>query len=450
MTGTDGGVGAATSTATASGSGAGIDAAAVAALGAQTIDWRFKGLPASWWGTTPDEVLAHRPDLLGAGAVGPLVTLDASALEDNLQTMAAWCRERGVDLAPHGKTHMAPQLFARQLQAGAWGITAANVSQVRVYRAFGVANVLLANQLVDPAGLAWVGAELDRDPGFTFSAWVDSERGVALMDAALAAAGVRRPVDVLVELGEHGGRTGCRDDETVRRVAGAVRESPRLRLSGVAGYEGALAHDTSAEGLARVETFLRRMRACTLALGEDGAFEGDEVVVTAGGSAFFDQVVDVLAQPWPREAGVRVVLRSGAYLTHDDGFYQGVSPFTRDGTRGLRSALRLWAQVTSRPEPGLALLTAGKRDASFDEGLPVPQLVWDHGTAPKPLTSSAVTAMNDQHTFVALGPDEADRCEVGSWMQLGLSHPCTVFDKWQLVPVLDGDGAVVDLVRTFF
>ena len=429
---------------------AGIDTAAVSALGAQSIDWRFKGLPASWWGSTVDEVRQRRPHLLGEGAVGPLVALDAAALEDNLQTMARWCRERGVVLAPHGKTHMAPQLFARQLQAGAWGITAANASQVRVYRAFGVANIVLANQLVDPAGLAWVGAELDQDPGFTFSAWVDSERGVALMDEALSAAGVRRRMDVLVEVGEHGGRTGCRDDEAVRRVAAAVGASPRLRLAGVGGYEGALAHDTSADGLARVEAYLPRIRACTLALAEDGAFEGDEVVVTAGGSAFFDQVVDILAQPWPPEVPARVVLRSGAYLTHDDGFYQGISPFTRDGTAGLRSALRLWAQVTSRPEPGLALLTAGKRDASFDEGLPVPQLVWQHGAAAKPLVSSTVTAMNDQHAFVSLGRDEEDLCDVGSWMQLGLSHPCTVFDKWQLVPVVDADGAVVDLVRTVF
>jgi len=429
---------------------AGIDTAAVAALGTQRIDWRFKGLPASWWGSTVDDVRERRPHLLGDGAVGPLVALDAAALEDNLQTMARWCRERGVDLAPHGKTHMAPQLFARQLEAGACGITAANASQVRVYRAFGVADVVLANQLVDPAGLAWVGAELDRDPGFTFSAWVDSERGVALMDAALAAAGVRRRMDVLVEVGERGGRTGCRDDETVRRVATAVRDSGQLRLAGVAGYEGALAHDTSREGLARVEAYLRRIRACTLGLAEDGAFESDDVVVTCGGSAFFDQVVDILAEPWPSDVPARVVLRSGAYLTHDDGFYQGISPLTRDGSHRLRSALRLWAQVTSRPEPGLALLTAGKRDASFDEGLPVPQLVWEQGAAAKPLVSSTVTAMNDQHAFVSLGRDEEDLCDVGSWMQLGLSHPCTVFDKWQLVPVVDGDGAVVDLIRTFF
>ena len=79
--------------------------------------------------------------------------------------MAGWCRDRGVELAPHGKTHMAPQLFARQLDAGACGITAATLSQVRTYRAFGVRDVVLANELVDAAGLRWLAAELDAHPG---------------------------------------------------------------------------------------------------------------------------------------------------------------------------------------------------------------------------------------------------------------------------------------------
>jgi D-serine deaminase-like pyridoxal phosphate-dependent protein len=43
-----------------------------------------------------------------------------------------------------------------------------------------------------------------------------------------------------------------------------------------------------------------------------------------------------------------------------------------------------------------------------------------------------------------------DRVAVGSRLEFGISHPCTVFDKWQLIPVLDDDGRVVDLIRTFF
>lgn len=189
-----------------------INAAAVAALAQERVDWRFKGLPTSWTGRTVAEICAQRPELFGAGPLGPVCVLSATALEHNLVTMAAWCARHGVELAPHGKTHMAPQLVARQLEAGATAVTAATVSQVRTYRAFGVREVLLANELVDPAGLAWLAAELDGDADFRVICWVDSVRGVELMTAALEAAGARRPVDVCVELGAAGTRTGCRDD----------------------------------------------------------------------------------------------------------------------------------------------------------------------------------------------------------------------------------------------
>ena len=185
----------------------GIDDAAVRALHDEVIDWRFKGMPAEAFGRTVGEFLADRPRLSDAGFVGPLLVLDRPAMEHNLRTMADWCSRHGIRLAPHGKTTMAPQLFRRQLEHGAWGITAANLGQLRVYRAFGVQRVLLANQLLDPAGLGWLGAELDRDPEFAFSCWVDSVEGVRRMTEHLRGS---RPVDVLVELGRAGARTGVR------------------------------------------------------------------------------------------------------------------------------------------------------------------------------------------------------------------------------------------------
>jgi D-serine deaminase-like pyridoxal phosphate-dependent protein len=61
-----------------------------------------------------------------------------------------------------------------------------------------------------------------------------------------------------------------------------------------------------------------------------------------------------------------------------------------------------------------------------------------------------VTRLNDQHAFLTLSPAAQQLVDVGSWIAFGVSHPCTVFDKWQLIPVLDERGRVVDLVRTFF
>src|SRR4051812_7070858 len=108
----------------------GLDASRVTALTAEPLDWRYKGIPSSWWGRPPAEVCAAGPRPLTEGAVGPLCVLDDSALTHNVATMAMWCRDRGVELAPHGKTHMAPQLLARQLEAGACGVTVATISQL--------------------------------------------------------------------------------------------------------------------------------------------------------------------------------------------------------------------------------------------------------------------------------------------------------------------------------
>ena len=229
-----------------------INAAAVAALADDRVDWRYKGLPAAWSGRTVAQICADAPELFDTGPLGPVCVLAEEALSHNLTTMARWCERRGVELAPHGKTHMSPQLLARQFDAGACAVTAATISQVRTFRAFGVREVLLANELVDAAGLAWLAAELDGDPDFRLICWVDSVRGVALMTEALAALGARRSVDVCVELGAAGTRTGCRDDATADAVAAAAVASPRLRLAGVAGYEAALGHDVSADGVERV------------------------------------------------------------------------------------------------------------------------------------------------------------------------------------------------------
>ena len=81
----------------------------------------------------------------------------------------------------------------------------------------------------------------------------------------------------------------------------------------------------------------------------------------------------------------------------------------------------------------------GRRDVSFDQDMPVPL----------GLSDSAVTKLNDQHAYLMLGPTTGRR-RVGSWLRFGISHPCTVFDKWQMIPVLDDDDRVVDLIRTFF
>ncbi len=436
-----------------------IDAAAVSALREERVDWRHKALPPTLWGRTVAEVVEAAPRL--SELPTPVLSLSRAAMDHNRDVLAAWCAERGVALAPHGKTTMAPQLWAEQLEAGAWAITVANLAQLAVARAFGVSRVIVANAVVSPLALRWIADQLTEDHGFEVLVWADSPRTVAIMHDALAAhaaeVGPRRPLPVLVERGAAGGRTGARDEATAVAVAEAVAASPHLELAGVAGYEGALAHTTDAAALTLVHAYVESLAALhgrTAHLVPAGRVP----VVSAGGSAYFEQVADALA---PLAAGgqARVVLRSGAYLTHDDGFYRGISPLggaPRTTGPGLRSALHGWVRITSQPEPGLALFDAGKRDLPFDEGLPEAQLVRARGTGgpATPLTGLTVTALNDQHGFLRWDPTTPAPVLIGDELRLGLSHPCTAFDKWTLIPVLDdadaADPVVVDLVRTWF
>ncbi|AIG75701.1 D-amino acid deaminase [Amycolatopsis japonica] len=428
-----------------------IDSAAVAAVQEERVDWRFRSVAPSLSGLTIGEAAARGAKLFEDGFLGPFVVLDEEAVEHNLRTMAAWCAERGVALAPHGKTTMAPQLFERQLQHGSWGITCANAGHLRIYRAFGVSRILLANQLLDPSGLKWLAAELDADDDFEFVCWVDSVRGVELMTEALR--GARRKVDVLVELGAEGGRTGVRDTETALAVAEAAHASPALRLRGSGGYEGALSHHTDEKSLQLISSYVDGLRELVFAFHAKGLLDdAGQIIVTGGGSAYFDRVADELTKDW---GGLDVlpILRSGAYVTHDDGFYRVISPLGEHprigGVASFRSALRAWAQVTSKPTDELALLTIGKRDASFDEGMPEPRLIRKGDGPPSALEGHSIQKMNDQHAFLTL--PASSPVEVGDWVALGLSHPCTVFDKWPLIPVVGPDGeTVLDFVRTHF
>lgn len=420
-----------------------------AELLAEPLDGRFRAI-GERPGLTVADVGAQGWRLPDGDLPFPLLALRASALEHNLGVMAAWCAERGLSLAPHGKTHLAPQLIRRQLEAGAWGMTAATVYQVAVMRAGGARNVLVANEVVGRAEAAWLVRLLDEDPGLSVSCLVDSERGVALLAAALAAAGGARPLPVLVEIGQPRARTGCRTDAEAAAVAAAVSRSPRLELAGVEGYEGTLGDDRDPATLTAIDGFLDRLRALAERLDAAAAFAGrEEIVVSAGGSAYFDRVAERLRFPASLSRPVRVLLRSGCYLTHDDGHYERLSPLrSAVGGPTLRSAFALWAEVLSRPEPGLAIAGFGKRDAPFDIDLPLPELIVRRSGERVPAPAGLrVVDTNDQHAFVALGDADLD---VGDLLVCGISHPCTAFDKWSLLPVVDDEDVVVDAIRTCF
>ena len=384
----------------------------------------------------------------------PVLTLDAAAVEHNIRVMGGFTAAHGVDLAPHGKTTMAPSLWRRQLDAGAWAITVATPWQLRVAHTAGIKRIIHAGAMLSESDLVDVAHRRSLDPELQVYVWADSAQSATLMADAYPNTAPR--LQILVEGGAPGARTGARSAAQCLAAAHIVANASTLQLCGVTAWEGSLrgAHDPG--GRALVAAFCDGIAEFYEAIAEDGLLSGTEdPVISAGGSSFFDVVIDRWL-PRLSEAPVspRIVLRSGCYLTHDDGLYQRFSPLSEGPGPRLSPALNLWAQVVSKPEPGLAILNAGRRDAPYDSTLPTPQRILgrDEASSSLALTGANITQLNDQHAYLEL--DESSDVQLGEIIRCGISHPCTAFDKWAVIPIVDdassADPRLVGAVRTIF
>ncbi len=423
-----------------------------AEIDALLLDGRVKGIPGGVDSFPLGKIGEKRWNLLREDLPLPVAVLRRSALAGNSRWMREFLALSRAVIAPHGKTTMSPQLFRQQIDDGAWAMTVATVQQLHICRQSGIARVVLANQLIGKQAIAYVLDEIQRDPAFDFYCLVDSVANAEQLAAAARLAAPGRPLQLLLEGGMAGGRTGCRDLATALEVARAVKAAaPHLVLRGVEGFEGLIHSDSPKDDAASVASFLDFLGEIAVACERAGLFAADTLILSAGGSAFYDIVVERF-----RRAGVAreflLVLRSGCYLTHDSKMYiRERLPAIETLGAGPEAAFEVWAYVQSRPERNKAILTMGKRDVSYDVDLPMP-LKWfrpGDGSAVRAVgPGHIVTGLNDQHCHMMVPEDSP--LAVGDMVGFGISHPCTTFDKWQVVPVIDDDYTVVSAIKTFF
>jgi D-serine dehydratase len=432
----------------------------VAAMTAEDpLDAPIGGLGTKGWppGEPPlrrRDLAARRWNVLRGDLPLPLAVIRRDALHANLRWMQAFAHERGLELAPHGKTTMSPQLFRAQLDAGAWGLTVANLVQAQVAVAAGARRVLVANQVLADVDLAAAAAlrRAQADLGLCFL--VDSLAQLGRIEAWHARGpDDPPPFDVLLEIGLDGGRTGCRTHDAAIALARRLHASRATRLVGIECYEGLWATGRGDDDRALADGLMQRVAAVARQCDAEGLFDADDVLLSAGGSAIFDLVAPGLRLQLSRP--VRGILRSGCYVTHDHGNYKRylAAMDARLGCgHGLQAALEVWANVQSCPEPGLAILSAGKRDASYDIELPIPARWWrdEQRLLADAPDGWSIRAMNDQHAYLRFDPATAPAPQVGDRIGLGISHPCTTFDKWRWLAVVDDGYDVVDAVTTAF
>jgi len=409
-----------------------------------------KGFPAI---ASRDQIPARGWNVLREDLPTPVAILKQSALENNTRWLREFTSSLGVDLAPHGKTTMSPELFARQIGSGCWGLTCATAHHLEVYRAVGVRRVLFANQVIGRANVQSVLAHLS-DEAFELYVLVDSIEGATALAEGAAALGLRRPVAVLVEIAAQGQRTGVRSVEQGMALARFVSAQPRLALRGVETFEGLYGHAPPEQGLAGVEALLRSCAVLAEAIDAAGLFAAGEVLLSAGGSDFFD-VAALRLRAARLSRPMRVVVRTGCTITLDHMHCQAAFERIRQRDANarlpegsLQPALEVWGHIQSAPEPGRLICNVGKRDVSYDWKLPTP-ILWSSESRVKEMPPGhATSALNDQHLYLDSPLDTPLR--VGDMVGFGVSHPCTTFDKWRVLAIVDDDYDVVDTVTTAF
>lgn len=420
------------------------------------IDCSFKGFPHTSRPLRRSQIATQQWHVLKGDLPFPLAVIKQRALQHNLSWMQRFAADRGLDMAPHGKTTMSPQILKRQLDEGAWGLTFATVAQIRAGISAGARRIMIANQIftaIDLGGIQAVQREY-RDLRVVFL--VDSMAQLALIETWFAsqdgATLKPRPFEVLLEIGVDGARTGCRNHTDALTLASAIHASLACRLVGVECYEGQGATGKSTHDAAYVDTLMQRVREISTACDKKGFFDNEEILVSAGGSAIFDLVCSglkpLLSMP------VRGLLRSGCYVTHDHGFYKRMVSAVNSrlgSAEGLQAAIEVWATVQSCPEPGLAILAVGKRDISYDLDLPVPLCFCEPaGEIVNAPADWQISALNDQHAYLRGTGTQHAALKVGDLVALGISHPCTTFDKWRWMPVVDDNYTVCDALVTCF
>lgn len=282
----------------------------------------------------------------------PALILDLDAFEANLDAMAGFLAPTGARLRAHAKTHKCPVVALQQIRRGAVGQCVQKVAEAEALAWGGVPDILVSNEVVAPRKLARLAA-LSRISKVALCA--DDAAGVALIEAAAEAAGLR--MIVLVEIDVGAGRCGVTPGPAAVALAQRIAASPHLIFGGLQAYHGSAQHIRSPEGRARaIEGAIDHTRRTVEQLRQQGL---DCAIIGGAGTGTF---------PLEARSGVYNEVQAGSYAFMDADYAanEDAPPF--------RHALFLLTQVMSAPRDGLAVVDAGHKAAPTDSGFPK---VWE-------------------------------------------------------------------------
>ena len=322
----------------------------------------------------------------------PCLILELDAFERNLKRLPESLRDRSIRLRPHAKSHKCPEIALRQIALGAAGVCVQKVSEAAALVAGGVADVLIANEIVGAPKLKLL-AELNARARVAVCA--DNADNVAALDAAARAAGIR--LDVLVEIDVGANRCGVAPGAPAVALAKQIAACGSLRFAGLQAYQGSAQHlrkvGERRDAIARA---VEDVRATTRLLGAAG-IQCDYVTGAGTGSYMFEAASSVYHE-----------LQAGSYIFMDADYAQ--NEWTESGIPQFEHSLFVWTTVMSTPTPGRAVVDAGLKASSVDSGMP---RVADYGDV-------ECVKMSDEHGVLHLSG--ATRFRIGDKLKLIPGH----------------------------
>jgi 3-hydroxy-D-aspartate aldolase len=298
------------------------------------------------------------PGMNEADIQTPCLILDMDALERNVAKMGAYAKAHGVRHRSHGKMHKSVDVQKLQESlGGACGVCCQKVSEAEVFARGGIKDVLVSNQVRDPAKID----RLARLPklGARTIVCVDDAANVADLSAAAQKHGTR--IECLVEIDCGAGRCGVTTTQDVVHIAKLIEAAPGLKFSGIQAYQGAMQHmDKYDDRKAKLDIAIDMVRDAVQGLKAQG-LECDIVGGGGTGSYNFEGI-----------SGVYNELQCGSYAFMDADYGRILD---KDGKRidqgEWENALFILTSVMSHAKEDKAIVDAGLKAQSVDSGLPV-------------------------------------------------------------------------------
>ena len=287
----------------------------------------------------------------------PCLILDLDALERNIRKMGDYARVHGMSHRAHGKMHKSVDVLKLQERlGGAVGVCCQKVSEAEVFVRRGIRDVLVSNQVRDPAKID----RLARLPkmGSRIIVCVDDVANVAELSAAARRHGTT--LECFVEIDCGAGRCGVTTSEAVVEIAKTIDAAPGLRFAGLQAYQGAMQHiDAFEERKVKLDAAIAQVKEAVEALKTEG-LEPELVSGGGTGSYYFES-----------SSGVYNELQCGSYAFMDADYGR---IHDKDGKRidqgEWENALFILTSVMSHAKPGKAICDAGLKAQSVDSGLP--------------------------------------------------------------------------------